>query len=165
MDDNQDIQLERPVSMFQRIFLGIAGFFCIAITTFELRQAIFQPGWWSLFILVIIVGAWSVGGMFIVAAIAGDGQSWHLRGGELTIHRRFLHRQTTRVIRREDIERTEIREVEWDSRGNSFCVVLRLKDGARFETPDYETRAAAEALEGRMLKEFGLARSAGGTGP
>lgn len=157
MDDSQDIQFERPVPIWQRIFFGSVGFFCIAITTYELRQAILQPGWWALFFWFIIAGAWSVGGMFILAAFGGDAQRWHLRGGELTIHRQSPLKQTTLVIHREDIERTEIREIEWDSRANSFCVVLLLKDGQRFETPDYESRATAVDLERRMLTAFGIA--------
>ena len=79
----------------------------------------------------------------------GETQHWQFRDGELILSRKSLMR-SIEIIRPIDVERTDIREVEWDSRANTFSVVLRLKSGVEFETPDYDTRDAAEALKTRI---------------
>jgi hypothetical protein len=141
-----------------RLFLGAAGLFCILTPTLDLREAILQPAWWTLFVGTIIIGAWCVGGIFLAAAVIGETQRWQFRDGELVLSRTSLLRRTKETIRSSDVERTEIREVEWDSRANSFSVVLRLKSGTEFETPDYTTRAAAEAMQGRIARALRLLR-------
>jgi hypothetical protein len=95
-------------------------------------------------------GEW--GATFLAAAIVGEAQRWQFRNGALILFRRTLLWRRSETIRGDDVERTEIREVEWDSRANTFSVVLRLKTGTEFETPDYETRAAAEAAKGRIAR-------------
>ena len=152
------LDFERSLPMPMRLFLGAAGLFCILAPTFDLGGAILQIGWWTPFFLTILVGAWSVGGIFLAAAIIGETQHWRFRNGELVLSRRTLLWRKTEIIRNADVERTEIREIEWDSRANSFSVVLRLKSGAEFETPDCSTRSAAEAMEGRIGRALHLQR-------
>ena len=156
MDDAEAFRLERTLSMPLRLFLGAAGLFCILTPTFDLRAGFLQLGWWTFFVGTIVVGAWVVGGVFLAAAVIGETQRWDFRGGELALSRASLLWRTTEIIRGSDVERTEIREVEWDSRANSFSVVLRLKSGAEFETPDYDTRDAAEAMRGRITRALQL---------
>ena len=156
--DSEAFEFERLLPMPMRLFLGAAGLFCILMPTWDLGRAILQIGWWTPFFLVILVGAWSVGGIFLAAAIIGETQHWRFRDAELTLSRRTLLWRKTEIIRNEHVERTEIREIEWDSRANSFSVVLRLKSGVEFETPDCSTRSAAEAMEGRIGRALQLQR-------
>jgi len=148
--DSESFEFERFLPIPMRLFLGAAGLFCIVMPTLDLGQAILQLGWWTPFFGVIIVGAWAVGGIFLAAAIVGEAQRWQFRNGELILSRKTLLWRTSEIIQGSDVERTDIREVEWDSRANTFSVVLRLRRGTEFETPDYETRAAAEAMKGRI---------------
>lgn len=157
MEDGEAFDLERTLPMPMRVFLAAAGLFCILTPTFDLIHALLQLGWWTPFLGSIIVGAWSVGGIFLAAAILGEAQHWYFRDGELILSRRSLLRRATEVIRGDDVERTGIREVEWDSRANSFSIVLKLKSGAEFETPDYDTRSAAEAVQGRIARALRIA--------
>ena len=138
-----------------RFVLGAAGVFCILAPTFDLGRVLLPIGWWTLFAGAILLGAWFVGGILLAAAIMGETQHWQFRDGELILSRKSLLRRSIEIIRGIDVERTEIREVEWDSRANTFSVVLRLKAGVEFETPDYTTRDAAESLKeriGRVLR-------------
>jgi hypothetical protein len=158
MDDGTTFHFERTLPMPMRLLLGAAGLFCILTPTLDLREAILQLGWWTPFFGVIIAAAWCVGGIFLAAAIIGETQRWHFRDGELILSRNSLVRRTTELIRAGDVERTEVREVEWDSRANSFSVVVRLKTGVEFETPDYGTRGAAEAMQDRIARALHLPR-------
>ena len=150
MTEGSAFELERRLPIPMRFVLGAAGLFCVLAPTFDLGRVLFQIGWWTPFVGAIVIGAWTLGAIFIAAAIMGETQHWAFRNGELTLSRKSLLNRSTEIIRGVDVERTEIREVEWDSRANTFSVVLRLKSGAQFETPDYNTRDAAEALEGRI---------------
>lgn len=150
MADSQNFDIKRPLSKPMRFFLGAVGIFCILTPTFELRHAIIQPGWWTLFFGAIIIGAWSVGGIFLAAAILGEAQHWRFRNSELILSRKSPFRYKTQTIRSEHVERTDIREVDWDSRANTYSVVLHLKGDTQIETPDYDTRAIAEAMEQRI---------------
>ena len=153
--ESESFELERLLPIPMRLFLGAAGLFCILMPTWDLGRALLQLGWWTPFVGAIVIGAWGVGATFLAAAIVGEAQRWQLRNGELILSRRTLLWRTVETIRGSDVERTEIREVEWDSGPNTFSVVLRLKSGAEFETPDYSTRDAAEVMKGRIGRALG----------
>jgi len=150
--DSESFEFERLMPISMRLFLGEAGLFCILMPTWDLGRVVLQFGWWTPFVGVIIVGAWAVGGIFLAAAIVGEAQRWQFSNGELILSRKTLLWRTTEIIHGKDVERTDIREVEWDSRANTFSIVLRLKNGAEFETPDYGTRDAADVLKGRIRR-------------
>jgi uncharacterized membrane protein YdbT with pleckstrin-like domain len=143
-------ELERRLPSPMRFVLATAGLFCILAPTFDLGRVLFQIGWWTPFVGAIVLGAWAVGGIFLAAAIMGETQRWRFRDGELVLSRKSLLKRSIEIIRPIDVARTDIRVVEWDSRANTFSVVLSLKSGAEFETPDYDTRDAAEALKTRI---------------
>jgi uncharacterized membrane protein YdbT with pleckstrin-like domain len=150
MRDGEAFAFERALPMPMRFFLAAAGLFCIVMTAVDLGRVTLQLGWWTPFVWAIVGGAWVVGGIFLAGAIVGESQHWTFSDGSLILSRRTLLGRTTQVIRETDVEGTDIREVTWDSRADSFSVVLRLKSGTEFWTPDYDTRAAAEATEARM---------------
>ncbi len=150
--DSESFEFERLLPLPMRIFLGAAGLFCVLTPTYDLGRVVLQIGWWTPFVGAILIGAWGVGATFLAAAIVGEAQRWQFRNGALILFRRTLLWRRSETIRGDDVERTEIREVEWDSRANTFSVVLRLKTGTEFETPDYEMRAAAEAVKVRIAQ-------------
>src|SRR5262245_48542811 len=155
MDEAEAFELERRLPIPMRLVLGAFGLFCILAPTFDLGRVVLQIGWWTPFFGVILLGGWSVGAIFLAAAVMGETQHWQFRNGELILSRKTLLRRSIEIIRGIDVERTDIREVEWDSHANTFSVVLRLKNGAEFETPDYNTRDAAESLKGRIGQALG----------
>ncbi len=156
MEEAEAFEFERLLPTPLRLVLGAAGLFCILMPTWDLGRATLQLGWWTPFFGTILIGAWCVGGMFLAAAIIGEAQRWQFRSGELTLSRKTLLWRTTEIIRGNDVERTEIRKVEWDSRANSFSVVLRLKSGREFETPDYSTHQVAEDMKKRIGRALRL---------
>ena len=157
MEQAEAFELERRLPSPMRFVLAAVGLFCIIAPTFDLGRVLIQIGWWTPFVGFIVLGAWAVGGIFLAAAIMGETQHWRFRDGELVLSRKSLLKRSIEIIRPVDVARTDIREVEWDSRANTFSVVLRLKNGAELETPDYDTRDAAEAMKTRIGRVLGEA--------
>ncbi|MET0294903.1 MAG: hypothetical protein ABW042_07785, partial [Phenylobacterium sp.] len=141
------LRLEQPLPPALRLFLGAAGAFAIACPAWEFRTALLHPAMASIPFAVILLGAWSVGGVFVAASIAGEAMSWRIEDGLLTLRRTSLLGVRVQRIRTEDVAVTEIVTVQWDSRPDSYAVRLRLHAGRPIETPDVSTRPAAEALE------------------
>ena len=146
----EEFFLTRPMPMVLRLLLGAAGLFAIVAPVRELWRAFIPPNWLSLFFGFIILGAWSVGGMFLLASILGEDQRWRVRDGAIEIRRRSALRQCTIVARPDDVCGTTIEESLWDSGPNTFRVALRLRNGDVYETPDFEKRENAVALEARL---------------
>lgn len=151
-----DFELVEPMPWPLRLFLGAAGLACIGLSTWDLRHAILQPGWWTLLVGPILAGAWFVGGGFVAAAVAGEARRWRIRDGRVTIERRSPILRATETIRGDDVAATEIRRIEWDSRADGHAVRLRLKRGPVFETPDVGDRGRAEAIEAGIRRRLGL---------
>ncbi len=140
-----------------RAILGAVGLLAIVAPAWDFRRAFLHPGWHSLFFGVITLGAWAVGVGGVWAAAFGEDQRWRVDDGEIEIARRNLFRRWTTRLRSSDIAEISISETEWDSRANTFGVVLTLRDGARFETAGVETCADAEEIERRLRAALGLA--------
>ncbi len=153
--DETEFEVKRAFPPLLRVALGVAGALCIAIATWQLRHAILQPGWWTLFFGIMLLGAWAVGGSFLWAALLGEEQLWRFAKGELIIQRRSALRRVQTRIDRADVARTHVAEIVWDSRPPTFNVVLHLRNGRRFETADM-SRATAEALEARIRRALNL---------
>ncbi|WP_424361902.1 hypothetical protein [Methylocystis parvus] len=152
-----DFYLDRPLPHVLRAVLGAVGLLAILAPAWEFRHAFLHPGWFSLFFGVITLGAWAVGGSFLLIAVVGEDQRWRVGEAEIEIERRNLFRRWTTRLRPGDVVETAIKETEWDSRANTFGVALTTRDGATFETAGAEKRATAEAIERRLRQALGLA--------
>lgn len=157
LEDAEPFEIVGRESCLTRALVLMGGIACIAVPGWELRHAFTQIGWWTLFFGVIVVGAWSIGLTLLVGAVAGETLRWTFRDGTLVLKRSSPLRQRTQVIRATDVERIEVRTIEWDSTADTYSVVLYLKTGERAETPDVRTRAAAQALEATIRRRLGLA--------
>lgn len=153
----EDYFLDRPLPHVLRAVLGGAGLFAIVIPVWEFRHVFLHPGWISIFFGFLTLGAWSVGGAFVAAAVVGEDQRWRVGEAEIEIERRNLFRAFSTRLLPGDVVDTAIRETEWDSRANSFGVVLTTRDGVEFETAGFERRANAEAVERRLRRVLRLA--------
>lgn len=152
------LHLRAPLTPALRIALAAAGAFCLATPTWEFRTAFFSPGLWSLPFALILLGAYGVGVGFLMAAVAAEARQWRIEAGAVTLTRKSLLGTRVRRITAADLAETRIRTVEWDSRADSYSVVMGLRDGTSLETPDRPTREAAEALRRSILEAL---RSAG----
>lgn len=150
MTEDGEFSLKRPMPMALRLLFGAAGLFAIVAPVWEFWRAFVHPNWASLFFGFITLGAWSVGGTFLLASIFSEDQRWRLRDGEIEILRRSALRRWTTVVRASDVSATTIKETSWDSGPNTFSVVLHLHKGDAFETEGFEIRQNAEALEARL---------------
>lgn len=156
-DDTFVIDGREPIAM--RIMLAGAGLFCIVVPAWELRHGFEGFGWWTPFFGFILVGAWSVGLPLLYASVAGEGLRWTFRSHVLTLERISLLRRRTQKLTAKDVDRTEIRRIDWDSRADTFSVVVHLRSGEAIETPDYETESYAEHIRSDIERRLGLRRS------
>lgn len=129
-----------------RLFLCAAGLFCVIVPAWEFRHAFLEPSLLTVFFGVIVAGAWSVGGAFIVGALFGEAQVWRLVDGRIYVARRSPFIDKTDTVHGRDVESVSVRQIEWDSRPHTFAVVIRTKAGASYESSDVDTREKAEAL-------------------
>jgi hypothetical protein len=126
-----------------RTLLFIIGLLCIAVPTWELRSAF--PGFG--FATLMLAGAWFIGALFVLGAIAGEDLRWTFDDDVLLIERSSPLRRRRETIRPEDVRSTEVRAQKWSDGPDKFSVVLHLRDGRIYETPALVQRAAAESLE------------------
>ena len=156
MTSDEDFFLTRPMPYWLRFFFGAAGLFAIVTPAWEFRRAFLHPGWFSLFFAAILLGAWFVGGAFVAAAILGEEQRWRVGDGRIDIARRTFLRKWTTTVSGSDVCATTIRETGWDSGPDTYSVVLRLATGEEFESPGFEKRENATALEARLRERLHL---------
>lgn len=145
-DEAEPFRIQRPCYALTRVLMAGAGLFCIIVPAWELRFAFREFGWWTLFFGTIVAGAWSVGIPFLLGSVFGDSESWTFHEGEMHVERSSPWRRGLEVVGGADVARTEIRTIKWDSRADSYSVVLLLHSGRRLETPDYGTVAKAEEI-------------------
>jgi hypothetical protein len=156
MEEDDIFYLTCPMPQAVRLLLGGAGLFAIVTPAWEFRHAFLHPSWFSLFFVVILLGAWSVGGGFVMAAIMGEEQRWRVGDSRIDIARRNFWRSWVTTVRGPDVSGTKIKETEWDSGPKSYSVVLRLVTGETFESPGFERRENATALEARLRERLHL---------
>lgn len=157
-DEAEPFRIERPYHGLIRALMAGAGLFCILVPAWELRFAFRELGWWTLFFGAIVAGAWSVGIPFLVSSVFGDSETWTFREGELHVERSSPWRRRSEIVSSAEVAHTEIRTIEWDSRADSYSVVLHLRSGGRLETPDYGTFAKAQAIRAEIRQRLRMAK-------
>ena len=139
-----------PMNVTKRLFLGLAGLFCIVMPTWELYRGVWPLSVASPFFLFIIFGAYAVGIPLVYAAIFSPAVRWIVRRGRIDIVLRnpiFLRRHH---VLPGDIASFSLRTIEWDSGGPTYTVVLTTVNGERFETRDFGTSKTAEMFRDRI---------------
>jgi hypothetical protein len=133
-----------------RVVLALFGVGVAALTTWELRAALLQPGWWTLFFGVILLGAWIVGGSALWAALMAESVSWRVEPGLISLYRRSPFRQVWEVIRARDIRAIEVAQSTLDPEDGKFHVAIHRKRGRVLRTPEHGTRDDAAATAARL---------------
>jgi hypothetical protein len=154
VEDAEQFRIERPYHGFLRLLMVGVGLFCIIVPAWELRFAFREIGWWTLFVGAIVVGAWSVGIPFLMSSAYGDRETWTFEGGTLRLDRASPLRQRVDFFRGGDVARMEIHKIDWDSKADTYSVVLHLRSGERLETPDYNTLARAEKIRAEISRRL-----------
>jgi hypothetical protein len=156
---DQRFDLSRPFPLGVRVGLGIAGLACVALPAWEFRHAFLEPNLSALFFVAILIGAWSVGGLFIMGALFGESQAWRFIGGRLYVKRRSAFFEKSECVSGPDIERIDVREIESDDHPRAYVVSIRTKSGHTYESRDVQERAEAEALRKFVRAKLRIARS------
>ncbi|WP_327510429.1 hypothetical protein [Shinella sp.] len=144
-----------PVPFALRLFLVVAGLFVVTVATWELHPGVWPPNITSPFFLFLILGAWSVGGPVAWAGLNGAAGLWIVGPGRIVIERKrpFLRLRRDTFGENDDMH-LEVVEVEAMEGDSTWSVILSAKDGRRFETREFRTRAAAERLLKRIETAF-----------
>jgi hypothetical protein len=147
-----------PVPFVLRLFLVASGLFVIIVATWELHRGVWPLNSTSPVFLVLIFGAWSVGGSVAWAGLKGSAGLWIVGPGRIVIERKRPFLRLRRDVFGDDdgmyLEVVEMEAMEGDS---TWSVVLTAADGRRFETRELRTRAAAERLLHRIERSFAAA--------
>jgi hypothetical protein len=155
IDETKPFRIERPYHGLSRVLMAGAGLLCIVMPAWEFRFALREIGWWTLFFGTIVAGAWSVGIPFLISSVFGDSETWTFREGELHVERSSPWRgRRSEVVGSSDVAHIEIRTIEWDSRPDSYSVMLHLRSSGRLETPDYGTFAKAKAIRAEIRQRL-----------
>jgi len=154
IDSDGRLRHDVPMHVAKRLFLGLAGLFCILVPTWELYRGVWPPNVFSPFFLFIILGAYAVGIPIALAALFSPAVRWIVRPGRIDILARnpvFLRRYR---IGPDDVADFSLRTIEWDSGGPTYAVVLATMKGERFETRDFGTVGTAETFRDRIKSVF-----------
>lgn len=154
--EDEPLVLEKFGIGFQRTIMLAGGLAAIILPAIELRSAFFNPGLYTLFFGAILAGAWAVGAAFLYGAIFSQELRWYADRGVVTIERSSLVSHSLVTLSGADVARTEIREIEWDSKAPTFSVIVHTRDGERYETPDRPTAEAARMLELAIRRRLGI---------
>lgn len=149
-DSVNELLHDVPLPVFQRILFVAAGGFAIVAATWELSRGAWPLNATSPIFGLIIAGAWAVGFFFILAGLFGDAVSWRVTPGRIEVETRNLFRWRSDCYQPSDICGFSLREIDWDSRPRSWCVMMTTQGGQTHETRDYESRAEAERLRNQI---------------
>jgi hypothetical protein len=133
-----------------RVVLALVGLGVAGVTTWELRHALLQPGWWTVFFGAIILGAWSVGGQALWTAFLAESVSWRVEPGAIRLRRRSPFREVLEVIRARDIRAIEVTQSTLDPEDGKFHVAIHRTRGPVLRTPEHGTRDDASATAARL---------------
>ncbi|WP_421760286.1 hypothetical protein [Devosia sp.] len=139
-----------PMHNALRVFLIVCGLIVLVLTLGELGRGLWPPSFVSLFFLIIVVGAFSVGVPMIAAGLLAPAATWTVAKGRIDIELRTPFSARTVSITPGAVADFELREIEWDSSGPTWGVVLKTVDGKRYHTRDFGSKATAEAFRDRI---------------
>jgi hypothetical protein len=156
IEHNGPYRIDRSYPAIGRVLMAAIGLFCIITPAWDLRYALLEFGWWTIFFGVIVAGAWSIGFALLLSAVSGDSQVWTIENRTLRLERASPVRRRIDLIRAEDIASMEIRTIDWDSRPDTYSVVIHLRSGEQLETPACDTPEKADAMKARIGSLLGL---------
>ncbi|WP_036282524.1 hypothetical protein [Methylocystis sp. ATCC 49242] len=156
MIDTDEFSIERPLPGWLRAGLAATGLFCIVTPAWEFRHVFLHPDFSTLFFGFLTLGAWTVGGGFILAAWFGEDQRWRVRDGVIDIERTRVGWRSTTAVRRENLREMRVRFFPDDDGPDVYRVVLALESGEEFESPAFEKSHNAEELAARLRRRLHL---------
>ncbi|MEZ5870766.1 MAG: hypothetical protein R3D32_02765 [Nitratireductor sp.] len=135
-----------------RMVFALMGMFAMLFPVWDLRHALWPVGWWTLFFSFILLGAFSVGGMFLFSAILGAESAFLLEGGKLKVDQASPLGRSHLELARDDIAGMEIVTHVWDTGPDSYSLKLNLADGKVLHLPSSESRQPVEAMHAEIEK-------------
>ena len=149
-DSGQIVRLQNVHGRFKRGLLGAFGLFALVMPAWDFRDILFQPSLLVLPFWAILLGAWSVGGLFLSGALLADDVDLTVTPGGATLDLRNPLRHVTRSLRPGDLADVSVRTVEWDSSADTYVAEVTLANGRKLASGDFTRRELAENLARRL---------------
>ena len=137
-----------------RVVLGLFGLFAILYPAWDLRHALWPVSWWTAFFGFIILGAFSVGSMFLASAILGRESVFALEDGLLKVDQASPFGRWHVELTSRDILRTEIVTHVWDSGPDTYSLKLHLADGKTLDLPTRQSVTGVEQMRDALDREL-----------
>ena len=132
-----------------RIFLAIVGLIPMFLAPYEL---FIRSGWngFSIYLIISIlisIGAFLVGGLFVAAGLFGLNQTFIFSAKSKTIH--YSYESALMPLRKKtykfsDIAKISINTHNWTDGPSTYSLQFIFKDGQKIETGSFEKRNEAE---------------------
>jgi hypothetical protein len=135
-----------PTPMAMRVFLVACGLFVLIVSTLELGRAVWPLTLGGLFFLVILLGAYSVGGPMVLAGLLAPTSRWTVSPQRIEIALDNPFRLWRVSVGPGSVAGFELRESDNDGGPSSWYVVMRTIAGKRFESRPFGSKEAADRL-------------------
>jgi len=137
--------VETGDSNWLRAAFAAFGAAIIIFVIYDLGRGVWPPNVFSLFFLLMILGACTVGGPLVMGSLFGWASTWHVTPGLIAIHQKNPFQQRKLHLGPESV--LDIRVVEREAmEGDNTWLVQLTTSTQRFETSDFGTREKAEDL-------------------
>lgn len=149
-----DLVLRQHFSLGARVCVAALGGALFALPLKLLSRVPWPADWATIFDAVIAGGAATIGGALIVAAVIGGDVTWTI--GNRQICRTWTSGlwRRTRILAADALAHAAVRLRISEARPPTYSIVLTPCTGSPFETPDFSTRAEAEALLADIMRRM-----------
>ncbi|MFZ2100963.1 MAG: hypothetical protein WAU86_10410 [Oricola sp.] len=143
-------------SRVKRAMLAIAGLIAIILPVWDLWPSFHSLTFATLFFGVIAAGAAMIGMGFLYSAIIGETTRLTADSGRIVGERANCLRRRAGTLAPDDIASVSVRAIDWDSRADTWSVVVTTHRGETFQSADFGARDKADALKAEFEAAAGM---------
>lgn len=149
IDEPIHVSLYTPAAL--RWGLSAFGLVLVVLAGKDLLRVLWPLSIFTPFFVLLMGTGVAAGAGLIIASQWGPDERWQIDNGRLSVvHTRHAARRE-RVYTLSDIAAGRIDTVDWDSRPDTYRLVVMLHTGKPLNSPHFSTHAAAEAALNRLL--------------
>ena len=153
-DDGQTYLLPHPA--VTRVIMTLAGLFALIVAPYELLGAVWPPSVLTPFFGFIMLGAMTVGSVFVYAGVATPSGKLVFHDGSLEVHKNFLRSTRRYFIGASDIEAVEVQESASSDGPSDWYAVIRATGHRPIGSRPLGRQEAAEELAETFRRMLGL---------
>lgn len=149
------MRIDAPMPNWSRMIIVVIGLAVIGLPAWELWRGVWPPNIFSPFVLLIVLGACTLGLPAIVGGLTGWADTWTVAPGRIEIERRNPFTTRRLVFLPADVARIETVEHEAMEGDNTFSVVLTSTSGVCYDSQRrFQTRKFSDEFAGEIQRAF-----------